>query len=673
MVRWKIAVPVAVIAAASGGYGYAQGTVQTGLASPSIHSLAEDAKAFGAREFIRYADISPSGKKVVILVSAAGAATTANVVDAATGNIIRLTQSSGRSDRLLWCQFAGDEHVVCQFAEVAHVGTVLAGFSRMFTIGADGTKFRQMGQQQSDRGEYVMQSDGDVIDWMVDAEGKVLMERTYVPEVGGTGHLMTRTESGLGVDKIDLDTLKETPVEQPRDQVTDYLTDGRGNVRVMVSSAKNQLNGNLIGIETFQYRPAGMKEWMPLGQYDETTRAGIYPLAVDGERNALFARQRIDGRDAIVCIALDGSKAMTLVAKNDRVDIDDVVRFGRGQRVIGYTYADERRRTVYFDPEFDELRSALGRAIPNSAEISFMGSSTDGQKLLILASSDTNPGVFYVFSRPTHSLMEVGKLRPELDGRTLAPVKPIEIPAQDGTAVPAYLTIPPGSSGKGLPAVVLPHGGPSSRDEWGFDWLPQFLAARGYAVIQPNYRGSDGYGDAWLAKNGFQGWRTSIGDVTAAAKYLVAQGIAKKDKIAIVGWSYGGYAALQSAATEPTLYKAAVGIAPVTDFAMTEADAHEYTNEQLVKRLIGSGPHITEGSPLQNAYRIKIPVLLVHGDMDINVKVHQSQAMLSALKKNGTPVEMMTFSGLDHQLDDTDARAAMLTKIGELLDRTIGH
>ena len=680
MLRRRVGVLVAAVAATWTGCAFAQANAATANIAPAptaaavqVHSLAEDAKTFGTREFLRNADISPNGKKVVILVSAAGAATTANVIDIPTGAITRLAQTSGRPERLSVCQFAGDQHVVCQYGGVDHVGTILAAFSRMFSIGTDGTKLRQLGQRESDRGEYVMQSDGDVIDWMVGAEGKLLMERTYVPEVGTTGHLMSRTKAGLGVDVVDLDTLKETAVERPREQVTNYWTDGRGNVRVMASSAKDQLTGDLIGTETFQYRTSGSKEWVPLGEYDEMTREGIYPLAIDGERNALFARQRINGRDALVQIALDGTKATTLIAKNDRVDIDDVVRFGRGQRVIGYTYADERRKIVYFDPEFEKLRNALARAVPNAAGLDFMGSSSDGQLLLVLASSDTNPGVFYVFSRPTHSLVEVGRIRPELEGRTLAAVKPIEVPAADGTLIPAYLTLPPGSSGKGLPAVVLPHGGPSARDEWGFDWLPQFLAARGYAVIQPNYRGSDGYGDAWLAKNGFQGWRTSIGDVTAAAKYLVSQGIAKPDKLAIVGWSYGGYAALQSAVTEPTLYKAAIAIAPVTDFAMTKADAQDYTNAELVKRLIGSGPHITEGSPLQNAARIQIPVLLVHGDMDINVNIHQSQAMLGALKRVGTSADMVTFSGLDHQLDDTDARVAMLTKIGELLDRTIGR
>jgi dipeptidyl aminopeptidase/acylaminoacyl peptidase len=633
--------------------------------------LADDAKAFGTRELLRQVDISPSGKKVVMLASAKGAAVTANVIDVATSKVTRLIDSDGKSVKLYSCSFAGEEHVVCQYGGLDRMNGDIVGFSRMFVVNADGKNLRQLGQRESSRAASILQRDADVIDWMPASEGKLLMQRQYVPEVGVTGHLISRTKEGLGVDLLDTDSGKFTPVEAPRSGAGGYLTDGRGNVRLVTFVDSNSMTGMLSGLSSFKYRLPGRKDWIDLGHFDGLSRQGIQPLAIDADRNALFALQRMSGRDALVQIALDGTKSSTLIAKNDRVDIDGVVRVGRGQRVIGYTFADERRRVIYFDPEFDKLHDSLEAAL--KASINFQEASSDGQQLLILASADNKPGSFYIYSRPTLSLLEVGPIRPELDNRELATMQPIQVPAPDGVMIPAYLTLPPGSSGKGLPAVVLPHGGPSARDEWGFDWIVQFLAARGYAVIQPNFRGSDGYGDAWLNKNGFQNWRTSIGDVTAAAKYLVSKGIADPNRLAIMGWSYGGYAALQSAATEPTLYKAAIAIAPLTDFAMAERESQGFTNAELVKRIIGKGPHLVEGSPLQQAARIKVPVLLVHGDMDANVSIHESEAMLGALRKAGTPVDMLTFKDLDHQLDDRDARIAMLTRAGELLDRTIGH
>ena len=144
-------------------------------------------------------------------------------------------------------------------------------------------------------------------------------------------------------------------------------------------------------------------------------------------------------------------------------------------------------------------------------------------------------------------------------------MKPVTITAPDGAQIPAYLTLPPGKTAKNLPAIVMPHGGPSARDYWDFDWLSQFLAARGYAVIQPEYRGSEGYGEKWHQHERLPQLATSMADIANSAKWLGAQGIANPNRIAIVGWSYGGYAALQSAATYPSLYKGVVAIAPVTD------------------------------------------------------------------------------------------------------------
>jgi dipeptidyl aminopeptidase/acylaminoacyl peptidase len=292
---------------------------------------------------------------------------------------------------------------------------------------------------------------------------------------------------------------------------------------------------------------------------------------------------------------------------------------------------------------------------------------------VVFASSDTNPGMYYLFDRKTKELQEVAAVRPGLEGRTLAPVRSVLIPAANGVSIPGYLTLPPGSTGKKLPAVVLPHGGPSARDEWGFDWLAQFLAARGYAVIQPNYRGSAGYGEQWMGQNGFKEWQTAIGDITASARHLLNEGIADPAKLAIVGWSYGGYAALQSAAVEPTLYRAAVAIAPVTDLSLLKREANGFDNSRLVADFIGKGDHLTQGSPLKRASAIKVPVLMVHGDMDANVGILHSTRMFDALQKNGTRAELLRYKDLDHQLDDSTARIELLTRMAGFLDQAIGH
>lgn len=635
--------------------------------------LAEDAKAFGGREYLRTMDISPTGQRIVMLISGPGASTIVSSVDLGTGKIAHVADTDGKPEKLYWCGFAGENDLVCQYGGLDKVGDDLVGFSRLITMGADGSNLRQLGQKESSRDAYVRQSDGVVIDWLPGQQGQVLMARSYIPEVGTTGTIISRTKEGLGVDRIELGTLKAAAVEPPRNGISRYMTDGRGNVRVMGIADTDHNSGQLRGVTKFRYRAAGSRDWKDLASYDSRSGEGTYPLAVDADVNAVYALRKTNGRDALYRVALDGSGASTLVAQDAAVDIDNVLRLGDGQRVIGYTFADDQRRSVYFDPDFVKLQAALGKAIPDKPLIDFLGASADGQRLLVRASSDTNAGTFYRYNRPDRKLEELALVRPTLEGRTLAKVVPVSVTAPDGARVPAYLTLPPGSSGKNLPAVVLPHGGPEARDEWGFDWLAQFLAARGYAVIQPNFRGSAGYGDAWLAENGFKGWKTSIGDITASANYLVSQGIADPGRLAIVGWSYGGYAALQSAATQPALYKSVVAIAPVTDLAQLRTDAEGFTNRDLVRDFIGTGPHLVEGSPAKNAAAFAAPVLLVHGDLDANVLIGQSERMLGALKAAGKPVEMLRFKGLDHQLDDSDARTQMLTRVGALLDRTIGR
>ena len=640
------------------------------LATPAAaDTLAADALAFGAREAAQNMDISPSGSRVVVLVPGAGASTSARVFDLATGQATIAVSTSGRPESLHWCGFASETQLVCRYGGMANYGTSVVGFTRLVTVGTDGKNPKPLGQSGSWYDSSLRQNDGAILDWLPGESGLVLMAREYVPEEGNITTMIRRSDEGMGVDRVDLAKLKFTKVEPPRKGISGYQTDGRGNVRLMELTGVNGFSEQLTGILEYKYRRTGSSEWRSIGRYDARDQSGIYPLAIDADSDSLFALKKSNGRDALYKIKLDGSNAETLVASDKAVDIDDVVRFGRGQRVIGYTFADTMRRAVYFDAEFSKLSASLGKAIPGRPLIDFVGASRDGSKLLIFASGDTDPGRYYIYERLTKKLNEIALARPELEKRTLAKVQAITYRAADGAIIPAYLTLPPDSAGKKLPTIVLPHGGPAARDEWGFDWLAQFLAARGYAVLQPNYRGSSGYGDSFRTASAYRNWQTAIGDIAAGARHLAAEGIADPGRTAIVGWSYGGYAALQGAAVDPSLYKAVVAIAPVTDLGLLKFESQGFTNSSLVDEFVGSGANAAAGSPVRNAARIKAPVLLFHGDMDGNVGVLHSEKMAAALGGRG---ELIRFKGLAHSLDDSDARIQMLTRIGEFLQASIG-
>jgi len=634
--------------------------------------LAADAKAFGTRPSAEQVAISPSGDKVVMLVSGPGSSTAVKVFDLRTGAESTPVASPGSPESLQWCQFGADTQLVCQYGGNLVVDGDLVSFTRLVTVGTDGKGLKLLGQEKSFYDAGLRQFDGEILDWMTSGTGSVLMAREYVPETGKTGSHMIRRAKGLGVDRIDLLSQKHETVESPDRLTTGYMSDGRGNIRLRIRD-ESESDGTLTGLTSYAYRVPGSKEWKQLGQYDTRNDSGVYPLAIEADSNSLFVLQKLNGRDALYRTTLDGSGTTTLVSKNDAVDIDGVKRLGRGLKVIGYRYTDDRTRIVYFDREFDGLAKSLGRSLPNAPLITFTGASADGNSLLVYAGSDTNAGTYYFLDRKTREMSDLADVRPALKGRVLSPVKAVQYKARDGATIPAYITMPAGSSGKNMPAVVLPHGGPSARDEWGFDWLAQFLAARGYVVIQPNYRGSSGYGDEFQNGNALRNWQAAMSDITDSARYLVSSGIAAKDRVAIVGWSYGGYAALQSAEMEPDLFKSVVAIAPVTDLGLLKSQAEGFTNSEIIKNMVGSGEHIAAGSPARNAAAMRAPVLLVHGDLDVNVGIQHSEKMANALTSAGKQVEFLRYKGLDHQLEDSNARIQMLTKMGELLDRTIGH
>jgi dipeptidyl aminopeptidase/acylaminoacyl peptidase len=263
-------------------------------------------------------------------------------------------------------------------------------------------------------------------------------------------------------------------------------------------------------------------------------------------------------------------------------------------------------------------------------------------------------------------------VRPELDGLPLAPMTPITYPAADGTMIPAYLTLPVGSTGKGLPAIVMPHGGPSARDEWGFDWLVQFYAARGYAVLQPNYRGSSGFGADWRSKNGFQSWPKAIGDIDDAGRWLLSQGIAAPGKIAIVGWSWrlcrvairrgrsGPVRSRRSWQSRRSPIWPACATMPRT--TPTVPSSISRSAMAIISR---------QGRPRRTQQPSPVPVMLFHGDVDLNVPVDQSRLMAERLRNAGKAVDYAEFKGLDHQLDSADARSQMLANSDAFLRKAL--
>ena len=644
------------------------------IAAPA---LAEDigvvAGAFGARESVQDISISPSGDKIAYIVPGSGIEEVVYVLDLNGDGVPKaIMQVNEPQGRLNWCVWVTNERMACNFYTIRDNAGTLLSFTRLFSMGEDGSDVVRLTEDGAFRSMGIVQNGGSLLARDIDGKpGKVLMTRQYFKETANNTRIFNDKE-GLGVDLVDINNGRNTNVEDPNKMAAAYIADEHGKTRIM--AVRDQSAGGYDGNDVrYLYRALDSNKWEKLSTIDEsgTVDVGFQPIAVDSAKNIAYGFDRESGFRALFTVALDGTGKRTLLMSRDDVDVDGLIRIGRKNRVIGGTYATEKRVVEYFDPEMQRLASGLAKALPGQPLISIADASADESKLLLIASSDTDPGMIYLFEKEGRRLSEVLPLRDYLVGREMGPMKPITYPARDGTKIPGYLTLPPGSNGENLPAIVLPHGGPGARDEWGFDWLVQFFVARGYAVLQPNFRGSAGYGQDWFGRNGFQSWEMAIGDVNDAGRWLVEQGIANPDKMAIAGWSYGGYAALQSQVLDPQLFKAVVAIAPVTDLELVRENAKAYTNFLAVNQFIGTGPHVAQGSPARNADGFVAPVLLVHGTVDINVEVSHSKLMKDRLEDAGKPVEYVEFEGLDHYLEHGQARGIMLKRIDEFLDASM--
>jgi acetyl esterase/lipase len=656
--RFALATAVSILAIAGGA-----------PAPVAAETLEETAARFGIRQTVQQISLSPSGHKIAFIEPGPQGSEILNVVDLAGGGAIEpiLNNTEQRAD-LTRCDWATDERLVCVVDSVSENAGVLVGFSRVFAIGADGSGAVLLTPPNDMRALGFRQDGGSVLALDVPGEDDtVLMTKEYVPE-RTIGTRLANEATGLGVDEVNIVDGRRKRLENPDSDAVQYVADDTGAVRMKVRHP-NAVGGNLGDEQFFYYRQPDKSKWDLLSRVklDAQSSSGFVPVAIDSRRNVAFGFDTINGYTGVAEVPLDGVGEPRIVMARDDVDVDRLIRIGRQRRVVGASYATEKRSIEYFDPELKTFAAQLQAALPGKPLINIVGANADESRLLIVASSDVDPGMVYLYDRASRELSEVMPVRQHLEDQTMGAMTPISFPAADGTQVPAYLTLPPGSDGKNLPAIVLPQGGPSARDEWGFDWLVQFFAARGYAVLQPNYRGSSGYGNAWFGRNGFQAWETAIGDVNDAGRWLVGEGIANADRLAVVGWSYGGYAALQSQVLDPALYQAVVAIAPVTDLDRLRDDARAYTSFALVDAFIGHGPHVRAGSPAQHAEKFAAPVMLFHGTLDQNVAVGQSRLMEKRLESAGKPVEYIEFDGLDHSLSDSKARADMLRQIDTFL------
>jgi dipeptidyl aminopeptidase/acylaminoacyl peptidase len=369
-------------------------------------------------------------------------------------------------------------------------------------------------------------------------------------------------------------------------------------------------------------------------------------FAKDGRRVYL---QTNKGADLIRLTLMDvesGSEEVVESDPNNRVDLGGAMFSDATDELIATIYVDEKRRYQWKDKAFEADYKWLQQKLPGK-EIQLASSTKDERVFVVSARSDTDPGTTYLFDRQAKTLTQQYRLRDKLPRASLSPMTPIRYASSDGLEIPAYLTLPKGYPTKALPLVVVPHGGPWARDIWGYNGLAQFLANRGYAVLQPNFRGSTGYGKKFLDAGNKEWGNKMQDDLTWGVKHLVAQGTIDPKRVGILGGSYGGYATLAGVAFTPDVYAAAVSIVgPSNLITLLEAiPPYWEAGRKLFAERMGD-PTTAEGkaqlerqSPLNAASKIKTPLMVIQGANDPRVNRGESEQIVIALRDRGFPVE----------------------------------
>ena len=334
-------------------------------------------------------------------------------------------------------------------------------------------------------------------------------------------------------------------------------------------------------------------------------------------------------------------------------------------RLAGFAQAGDWARAAYFDPLMRKVTESVAKMVATPL-FSLKSFAEDPRQLIAYSEGEGDAGTYYYIDLTTGGGKEISSNYPDLPAEWITQKKAIDYKAGDGLDIHAYLTLPPFRDAKNLPLIVLPHGGPEDHDDIGFDWQAQTFASRGYAVLQANYRGSDGYGQHFVNAGHGEWGRKMQTDLSDGVRFLAAKGLIDTKRVAIFGASYGGYAALAGATIDTGVYNCAVSIAgpsdlkSIVDWEDAKTGFQNSTSVLYWREFMGNPAHWDEISPAKQAAKASCPILLIHGTDDTVVPIDQSYEMQSALKAAGKDVQLITYKGQTHWEDSQSSRIAMM-------------
>ena len=404
-------------------------------------------------------------------------------------------------------------------------------------------------------------------------------------------------------------------------------------------------------------------------------KESVSPLFFSFDNTYLYvSSNRNRDKSAIFTFNLDNAKEDKLIFEHPEVDVYGLISSKKRKIITGVSYYTDKNNYQFFDDWRRDLQINLEKKL-EGLEVRIANLSKDETKAVVMAFSDKSRGTYYYYDILKDEITKLADLSPWLKEDLMSEMKPVKYKSRDGLIINGYLTIPNGSDGKNLPVVVNPHGGPWARDTWGFNSEIQYLANKGYAVFQMNFRGSTGYGRNFLELSFKQWGKTMQDDITDGVNWLIEEGIADPDRIAIYGASYGGYATLAGLTFTPDLYACGVdyvGVSSLFTFMESMPPYWELYREMMYE-MVGHPEKdkdlLASASPLLHIDKIKAPLFIAQGANDPRVKKSESDQIVAALKEKNIDVPYMVKDNEGHGFYNEENRFDFYREMGEFLDK----
>lgn len=466
------------------------------------------------------------------------------------------------------------------------------------------------------------------------------------------------------VYKLNIKTGETTHVAKNPGNITSWLADRNGEVRVAVAS------DGVVG--TILYRDSEKDEFKPFIEIEAGDE--VMPLAFSKDNQFIYAISN-KGRDKIEAVKYDLEGNEEVIMSNEEVDVAGILYNAEQDKVLYGAYITDKPHYQFFDENFEQLfRKIQNKLGVHESELGINDYNKEMTKFIVSVSSDTVYGKYYYYDSTTDELTELATLSPWLNSEELAEMHPISYKSRDGLTINGYLTLPKNKEAKDLPLIVNPHGGPWARDMWGFNPEVQLLANRGYAVLQVNFRSSTGYGKEFLQAGNKQ-WGLKIqDDITDGVQWVIDQGIADPERIGIYGASFGGYATLAGITYTPDLYAAAVDYVGVSNIFTLLDTIPPYweTMRNMFYERVGHPEEdkelLTAVSPVFHADQIKTPLFVAQGANDPRVNKAESDQIVEALRARGVDVEYMLKDNEGHGFANEENRIEFYNAMVKFLD-----